>query len=148
MIHPSEITIGSLVTDEHYDTFKNIIKVESINDKGINLCIEDDGNWAEIAQKWIAPEYYTFDKIHGIPLTDDILIRCGFEKKVFFTPLFKTEIINYYGYGAIVYLIEDGFEVEKITKDGESVNLFTVFNHLHQLQNAVKLLCNQTIELK
>lgn len=141
MIHPSELTIGSLVTDEYYDTFKTIIKVESINDKGINLCIEDDGKWAEIAQIWIAPEYYTFDKLRGIPLTEDILIRCGF---VLFS---KTEF-------KISYNMPKHPFIEVIYNQTYHwhVRLYCSYrvdiSSLHQLQNLVKLLCNQTIELK
>ena len=74
----NELRIGNLVTDEFYDSFKTTIKVESIKDKGINLLIEDDGNWSEIAQRWIGVEY-TFDKLRPIPLTEEWLIRMGFE---------------------------------------------------------------------
>ena len=39
-----DLCIGNLVTDEFYDSFKTIITVNSIDERGINLEIEDDGN--------------------------------------------------------------------------------------------------------
>lgn len=79
MIKANELRIGNKVTDEWYESFKTIITVESINDKGINLAIEDDGNYPECAQTWIEPED-RLDNLFGIPLTEEILLRCGFEK--------------------------------------------------------------------
>ena len=40
-----DLCIGNLVTDEFYDSFKTIIKVNSIDERGINLEVEDDGNY-------------------------------------------------------------------------------------------------------
>ena len=42
-----ELRIGNLVTDEYYEHFNTLITVESISEKGINLRIEDDGNYPE-----------------------------------------------------------------------------------------------------
>ncbi len=42
VICPSDIRIGNLVTDEFYENFKTIIKVDFIDSRGINLEIEDD----------------------------------------------------------------------------------------------------------
>ena len=79
MIDSRELRIGNWVTDEFFDTFKTFIKVDSINNKGINLEIEDDGKWAEIAKIWIGCEY-NFESLFGIPLTEEILLKCGFGK--------------------------------------------------------------------
>jgi|SRR5690606_23309398 len=78
MINSKELILGSLVTDEFYDSSQTIITVESINDKGINLIIHDDGDLPEISKNWIAPEYYTFDKLFGIPIDKDWLVKMGF----------------------------------------------------------------------
>lgn len=78
MINPRELQLGNLVTDEFYDSFKTIIAIDSINDKGVNLNIEDDGNWPELAQTSIVPEF-AFDKLRGIPLTEEWLVRFGFD---------------------------------------------------------------------
>jgi len=72
-----ELRIGNLVTDEFYDSFKSIITVESIDIRGINLEIEDDGKYPECAQRWIEP-YYRIDTLRGIPLTEEWLVRLGF----------------------------------------------------------------------
>jgi len=79
MIEAKDLRIGNLVTDEFYENFNTIITVHSINKEGVNLEIEDDGNWAECAQRWIGVEY-KFDKLFGIPLTPEILEKCGFAK--------------------------------------------------------------------
>jgi hypothetical protein len=74
----TDLRIDNLVTDEFYDSFNTILKVESINEFGINLIIEDDGNWPEIASRWIEPEL-TFDKLRGIPLTEEWLLKFGYK---------------------------------------------------------------------
>lgn len=56
-----ELRIGNWVTDEFYDHFKTVMKVTSINEKGINLTVQNDGNYPELADHFIEPEY-TFDK--------------------------------------------------------------------------------------
>ena len=73
MIEARELRIGNLVTDEFYDSFKTIIEVDSISDRGINLFIDDDGNYPECAQTWIEPEE-RFDTIFGIPLTEEWIL--------------------------------------------------------------------------
>lgn len=101
-----DLRIGNLVTDEWFDSFKAIITVDSINDKGINLTIEDDGNWSELAQHFIVPEY-NFDKLRGIPLTEDWLLKFGFEKidngsyPVFHKDNFYFELVNHKKIGFI-----------------------------------------------
>ena len=71
-----DLCIGNLVTDEFYDSFKTIIKVDSINEHGINLGIEDDGNYPECADRWIEP-YYRFDTLRAIPISEDLLLKLG-----------------------------------------------------------------------
>ena len=82
MIEARELRIGNLVTDEFYDSFKTIIEVDSISDRGINLFIEDDGNYPECAQTWIEPER-RFDTIFGIPLTEEWFLKFGFKQNSF-----------------------------------------------------------------
>jgi len=77
----TDLRIGNLVTDEFYDSFNTILKVESINEFGINLIIEDDGNYPEIASRWIEPEL-TFDKLRGIPLTEEWLLKFGLKSEL------------------------------------------------------------------
>lgn len=75
----AELRIGNLVTDEFYDSFKTIITVESLNDKGINLEVESSDDLPEMQSHWIEP-YYTFDKLRGIPLSPEWLERFGFNR--------------------------------------------------------------------
>lgn len=81
------------------------------------------------------------EHIYGIPLTEDILTRCGFEIKIKNT--FKTayELFEYPKIDVIFYP-KEGYVFR--FKGQEMV----MIKHLHTLQNLVKLLCNQTIELK
>ena len=71
-----ELRIGNLVTDEWNS---RVIKVDSIDDKGINLEIEDDGNYPELAKRWIEP-CYKFECLYPIPLTEKLLLNFGFSK--------------------------------------------------------------------
>ena len=82
MLRPEEIRIGNKVTDQYYDSFKTIIIVDSINDKGINLRIQYDGNWPELTQTWIEPDY-SFDELYGIPILEEHLVNKFDEIKVY-----------------------------------------------------------------
>lgn len=81
MVEVNELRIGNLVTDEFYHSFNTLIIVESINDKGINLSIEDDGNWSELAQHFIVPEY-VFTELFGVPIDENWLLKLGFKKTI------------------------------------------------------------------
>ena len=127
-----DLRIGNLVTDEFYDTFKTVFEVESIDDKGINLSIQDDGKWAEIANRWIEPEY-NFDLLFGIPVTEEHLSKFGFDK-------LQNDIPTYYK--CFGNLIEDDYEFSfNIYVDSEQNYFITVFGrkiiikYIHQLQN-------------
>ena len=71
-----DLCVGNLVTDEFYDSFKTIIKVYSIDDRGINLAIEDDGSYPECSQRWIEP-YYKLDELRAIPISEELLLKLG-----------------------------------------------------------------------
>ena len=71
-----DLCIGNLVTDEFYDSFKTIITVDSIDVHGINLEIQDDGNYPECAQRWIEP-YYRLDTLRAIPISNELLLKLG-----------------------------------------------------------------------
>lgn len=131
------LMIGDWVTDEYWDSFKTPIKVESINDKGINLIIHNDGNFSECASTWIAPEYFTWDKIRGIPLTPDILKNIGF----------NYDLITYYLGDIMLSECDDGFTCW-YKHFGESNRLPMVIPHLHTLQQLIRLFTNKEIEIK
>lgn len=121
----TEIRIGNFVTDEFYESFSTIIEVESINEKGINLLIEDDGKWAEISDRWIEPEY-KFDLLFGIPLTEEWLLKFGFEKS------------NIYCFGNHKLIIEssmgDRHSCRYRINPDESIWIVEL-NYVHELQN-------------
>ena len=73
----SELRIGNYVTNGYCDSFKTIFEVQSINEEGINLSIEDYERASDIC---IEPEY-TFDLLLGVPLTEEWLLNFGFEKR-------------------------------------------------------------------
>lgn len=119
MIAANELRIGNFVTDEFYDSFKTIIEVESINKEGVNLEIQDDGNYPECASTWIKP-LYLFDVLHGIPITPEILKKCGL--------WLHNDSIYIYKHWARI----------RITKNFELIlddNKWGKIKYLHQLQN-------------
>lgn len=77
-----DLCIGNLVTDDFYDSFKTIIKVDSINEHGINLEIEDDGNYPECNERLIEP-YYMLDTLRSIPISEELLLNLGAVKLEF-----------------------------------------------------------------
>jgi hypothetical protein len=140
-----DLRIGNWVTDEFYDSFKTIFEVESINDKGINLSIQDDGKWGEIADRWIEPEY-EFELLFGIPVTEEHLFKFGFDK-------LENDIPTYFKcFGS---LIEDDYEYSfNIYVDSEQNYFLTVFGrkiiikYIHQLQNLYFTLTEKELTIK
>jgi len=142
MINAQELRIGNLVTDEFYESFKTIIKVDSINDKGINLAIEDDGNFPECANRWIEP-YYKFDTLCGIPLTEEILLKCGFK----YREAMAGGQDEWAGYG--FWSLNDihllGHKNGKILYYDRRNKV--EYKYLHQLQNLIYSLTNKELEI-
>lgn len=73
----NELRIGNYLTDE-WNQSVNVI--DSISERGANLYIEDDGNWAEISQTWIEANISN-DEMRPITLNADWLISLGFERE-------------------------------------------------------------------
>lgn len=81
---------------------------------------------------------FSLENISPIPLTEDILIRCGFEK-----------IENNWKVFDMVFANVSWERLAGMTLSLEHERIFLPhIKYLHQMQNLVKLLCNQTIELK
>ena len=147
MIKENELRLNNLVTDEWYDSFKTIIKVDSINEKGINLKIIDDGNWAEIAQRWIKPEY-EFNSIFPIPLTEEWLIKFGFNSQykkgwigidVKHSNGTTTDFVLSYPQRMGMWQTFFAFEYDGFR--------FVEIKYVHQLQNIYFALTNKELEL-
>jgi len=133
MIDTTELRRNNLVTHEWYDSFKIILKVDSINEKGINLEIVDDGNWSEIAQRWIEPEYRS-DIIFPIPINEEWISKAGFEK--------YKKLGGYEGY------LKDGWFISNDNYSfmvlGSSVILCKL-KWVHQLQNLFFYLASEEL---
>lgn len=136
----SELRIGNYITDEFYESFSTIIEVESINQKGINLLLEDDGKWAEISNRWIEPEY-KFDELFGLPITEEWLLKFGFEKTQNSYKLEDYQIVDIYN--GNTWLLEE-FDYENICFVGIGKGM----NYLHQLQNLYFALTGEELTFK
>jgi hypothetical protein len=133
----SELRLGNFVTDEFYESFKTIVKVESINDKGINLEIEDDGNYPECAARWIEP-YNRTDTLRPIPLTEEWLLKFGFQK------LKQNIYIKYNSdidFSLAIYVRQECCDW--------SINGYTIstIKYVHQLQNLFFAMSNEELQL-
>ena len=94
------------------------------------------------------PQIVYVDYIEPIELTEEILLKCGFEKTTIPTAIKDIFIVYYKKDSFVVYLMNDFFEIELITKDGEQFNLFRTFKkELHILQNIYQLLENQELTI-
>ena len=84
-----------------------------------------------------------------IPLTEEWLLKFGFEKII--TPTLLKEInITYYKKGNfIIYLLKNSFEVELINQNGEQFNLYINWEkHVHTLQNLYFALTGEELTRK
>jgi len=90
-----------------------------------------------------------FEQAVGIPLTEELILKCGFKKVRIKTAINGFYIIYYKKENFVVYLLSDFFEIELITKRGEQFNLFKTFKkELHVLQNLHYFLTNTELILK
>mgnify|MGYP006147183623 CR=1 FL=1 len=144
-----DLRIGNLVTDEFYDSFKTIIEVESLNDKGINLEIEDDGNYPECAERWIEP-YYRLDQLLGIPLTEEWLLKFGFKYNEE-DEAFQDKIIHIENRDGDRYLpphIKERLEgCFGVWFNSSASMLIQDVKYVHQLQNLYFALTNKELTL-
>ena len=148
-----ELRIGNLVTDEFYDHFKTVHKVESINEKGINLEVTDDGDWPEVASHWIEPEC-SFDKLRGIPLTEEWLLKFGFflkeeidDEHFFNGALFQDRNSDEFviHHGEEYHYIRD---ISASSFDGSTEYRTTKIQYIHQLQNLYFALTGEELTIK
>jgi len=133
-----ELRIGNLVTDEYYEHFNTLITVESISEKGINLRIEDDGNYPECAKTWIEPDD-RIDKLRGIPLSDELLEKTGAHK-----------IKHIHGYSFFSFHNRKCNVALDIYETRTEFNGRTIkhIEFLHQLQNAWSIITGKELEIK
>ncbi len=114
-----DLCIGNLVTDDFYDSLKNITKIDSIDERGINLEIKDDGNYSECAQRCIGP-YRRLDTLRTIPISAELLLKLGAIQLDF------KDFLSFNLYGLQIYYI-DGLWIEYVSR--------IEIKGLHHLQN-------------
>jgi len=105
-----------------------IRKVTGIDNSGINVYIPKDKK-----EKWIE-----IDQFSHIPLTEEMLLRCGFEYKdnAYIKYIYKkTEGIKIMGYDMNYYFSLNMFKTIKIKS-------------VHQLQNMYFILTGEELEVK
>lgn len=135
----NDLRIGNIVTDKWKSGH---VAVDSMNNKGINLEITDDGNWPELACHYITPEY-DFDELHGVELTEDILSKCGFIKN----HNYGTDDDWYWSNGIIDLTDNLRLSLSDRCYDSISVNSSKKFKYLHELQNIQFALTGKELEL-
>lgn len=125
----NELRVGNLLhyVNEPELVLPDVVEVESITEYGINLPVEDDISVSSVD--------YNFDDLEGIPLTEEWLLKFGFQKK---------DLGNF----------EHHFNGFPLQKNQECFLYFT-FNHryrdvkyVHQLQNLYFALTGEELKLK
>ena len=89
----------------------------------------------------------TIEEIKPIELTEDWILKMGFEKKSWFSQGIVIECVYYEMNGVIVYLIKSGFEIE-IKHNDDQFNLLRVWKYLHELQNIFKIFTGEELTIK
>lgn len=147
MIKAQELRINNIVTDEFYETFRTTIVVESINEKGINLSVQNSDDFPEMQDHWIEP-YYEFDKLRGIPLTSEWLERFWFKQFVHDSEL-QGKIVEYNYDNNLLTIVDWSAEGKKFTLSNSfSFKLRVDVNYVHQLQNLIFAITGSELQLK
>ena len=120
MIEANELRIGNWVKDR----YNNMICVHSIVDDGINFYYD------------LRRPKYTQGRIYPIPLTEEILLKCGFDKAGIYYCMGGNKDIG------IVLKLNDSMYCPIITSFGIPIK------YLHQLQNLHFALVGKELEVK
>lgn len=139
MIQANELRIGNLFSHTNENGTFNIV-VKEILESGINTHF-NNGTW-----------FIELDNINPIPLTEEILLKAGFEKeyeddrygRVFLIPNTKC-IIRIVNYGNPQS--EDfGYSLE-ISDDKDWCSIKRIY-HMHDLQNTIFALTGEEIKIE
>lgn len=125
-MRPQELSIGNLV----YYTGK-VVRVEQITKHKIGYHTKPNET---------RMNYARLSEIEPIPITEELLSKCGFVKRIYSDKIFA------HGEGmlSIVYFIESTM-IDIRTEDN---NATILCKHLHQLQNAYYLVTGKGLEIK
>lgn len=134
MIEPSELQLNNLVLYEGQE-----VEVIGLSNKIIRI---DSGLFA----KWVYA-----DTLEGIPLTPELLERCGLVKKGMG---YQIQIENRFTTHIMVckneskwYLYIDQKDEDDVNDKADIIQLMTNLEHLHTLQNLVKILTQKQLEI-
>lgn len=124
-IKPESLRIGNLMREHYTD---KIISVIELKEKSITFSDSFIGKW----------------QADPIELTEEILLKVGFEKKLNgkIVPYDINEIYR-------IYSDKDGFEFWVLDKDYEEVAYCKLckLTYLHQLQNLLYSLCGKELDV-
>jgi len=129
----NELRIGNWLID-----YENKIgKVKSIEDYNVLKVVSNEG---------VLISYCEIELYKPIPLTEEILFKCGFK---------KTEILGSYNIGSFTFHSQrpcnDSAKFTLVTEIyfcGRSVLVVNGVKHLHQLQNLYFALTNQELNIE
>jgi hypothetical protein len=146
MITKKELRIGNLVEvtykGEDFEEKKGITRVIGVSEEGTL----GDGYYIELEA---LEEYFENVRCSPIPLTEEILLKCGFEHETMY--IVKNLYLKDYGDFYFVLDENNGYYHVKLSNHGfeheKQVGL-GIIKHLHQLQNLYFALTNQELEIK
>jgi len=119
-----ELRLGNYVYVEAFDSIATISALGKVP----NLIENAYSNYIGFDIEGIG---YGQNACNPIPITEEWLVKFGFEKVIIYSVV---EQIHYQNSNCWIYLIQNGFEFELITKGGR-FNLFKTYKYVHELQN-------------
>ena len=139
-----ELRIGNLVSVTREKDNQKYEKVVSLTAVGIETFSIKEDDLIKVAVK---------DKLNPIPLTEEIIVKCGFEKYEgddypFYTRHNLVISDSYYGYGLfIIYTDHYGFNDPLLGANEIDVKLQDV-KYVHQLQNLYFALTGEELDIE
>lgn len=129
LILANELRIGNLLSSNYFDDRIVVLQVKEIRESQI-IALNKENNT-------ISPYLYD-NEVKPIKLTEDILLKCGFEKR-------SDGHFNMFKQSEVDIIICNDFSSWKCDGINFSVNYI---KHLHQLQNLFFSLCGEELEIK
>ena len=147
MLQPNELRVGNIVTHDDYSSELFIVKsIYEEEQEGEEVYIIDTLGGKN--EGWGNP----LELINPIPLTDEILLKCGFErsKSVYSTFVMKVEAYPLSSNLTLyVYLNESpsATQIRMIQGQNRNGNILSI-NSVHQLQNLYFALTGKELDVK